>query len=131
MKSMVLIPLAVAGCVGGIALVLWLAGVRFNLLDPLNAAVVTAIAATIGIIPILVVRQTDPASIVQLALAGTVLHMLCTAALVLGLVGTHLADFHGAFIFWLLGAFWMSLAILVWQLRRVILDMTATLKVQN
>lgn len=131
MKSMVFIPAVIAGCIGSAALLLWAVGVRFSPLDPINAGAITAIAAMIAILPVVRTRQTDPAAIIQLALLGTVLHLLCTAVQAGGLIALHLVNFHGPFIFWLLGAFWVSLAILVWQLRRVILEMTAILKVQN
>jgi len=131
MKSMVLIPLAVLACVGVPALILWFLHVRFSPLDPIDAAVITAIAASIGILPLLRTAQTDPTAIVQIALIGTILHLMCTAALSIAVVTLNLANFRGPFIFWLLGAFWVSLAILVRQLRRVMLDLTATPKVQN
>jgi hypothetical protein len=127
MKSMVLIPLSVSIT----ALVLRIAGLRFAVTDPLSAAVIAAVAGTLGILPILRTRQKDAVTIVQRALVGTVLHLLATAVLAVALVASHLVNPRGPFVFWLLGAYWISLAVLVWQLRRVMLEMTGTLKVQN
>jgi hypothetical protein len=131
MKSMVLIPLIVAGFVGSAAFVLKHMGVQFSPMDPLNAGAIAVIAAGLGTLPISVTRDKDAAIIVQRALIGTVLHVLCTAVLAVVLIASHVANANWSFVFWLLGAYWVSLVILVWQLRRVMLGMTATLKVQN
>ena len=131
MKSMLLIPLIVAGCVASAALVLKLLGMHFSPLEPLNAGVIAAIAASVGTLPISVTRDKDAAIIVQRALIGTVLHVLCTVVLAVVLIASHVANANWSFVFWLLGAYWVSLVILVWQLRRVMLGMTATLKVQH
>ncbi len=131
MKSMALIPVVVAACVGITALVLKVAGVQVHPIDPLAAGVVAAMAGMAGILPMLRISAPDPGTIAQRALIGTVLHMICTAALAIGMVASHVENIRGAFVFWLLGAYWVSLVILVWQLRRVMLEMTANLKVQN
>lgn len=133
MKPMVLIPLAVAGCVGIAALIATGLGARFSPMDPVMAAAITSISGVAGIFPILRTRQKDAVAIVQLGLIGTVLHVLCTAIFAVALAATHVVKLHGPFVFWLMGAYWVSLAILVWQLRRVLLVMTAgpSPKVQN
>jgi hypothetical protein len=135
MKAMALIPLVVVGCVGGAALMFKLSGLRLNLTDPIFAAAVAATAATIGILPILRTRQTDPAGIIQLALIGTVLHILGTIVLAGALIAAHIETVNGPFVYWLLGAYWISLIILVWQLRLAVLHLTNhlanNLKVQN
>jgi hypothetical protein len=124
MKAIALIPLVVAGCVGIVASLLKLAGVKLNLLDPALAAAVAAAAATVAMLPILRTRQTDPVGIIQFALIGTVLHILCTFVLGAVLLFSHVENLHGPFVYWLLGAYWVSLAVLVWQLRLAILSLT-------
>ena len=131
MKVMVVIPMLILTCVGFAALLLKSAGVHVNPIDPAMAAVIAATAAMVGILPILRSRQTDAVAVVQLALIGTILHMFCTGLLTCVVIATRLEDLRGPFVFWLLAAYWISLAILVSQLRRVLLDMTPTPKVQN
>ena len=127
MKALVLIPVLVIGCVGGFALMLKLSGLRMNLMDVLLAAAVPAAAAMISMLPILRTRETDPVSIVQRALIGTVLHILGTFAFAAILVAFHIETLHGPFVYWLLGSYWVSLIVLVWQLRLVMLRVTNTL----
>lgn len=107
------------------ALALRLTGARFSPAEPLAAGIIASVAGIVAVLPLLRTRQKDPVTIVQRALIGTVLHVLCTAVMSGVLVVTHVVTFHGPFIFWLLGAYWFSLAILVWQLRQLILAMTA------
>ena len=85
----------------------------------------------LGMLPMLRSRQTDPVAIVQLALIGTVLHIFCTIFIAAALLFFHVENMHGSFIFWLLGAYWVSLVLLVWQLRRIIMNLIPAPKVQN
>jgi hypothetical protein len=131
MKSMALIPVVVAACVGIAALALKVAGVAVNLIDPLAAGIVAATAGILGILPLLRLSEPDAGTIAQRALVGTVLHLFCTCAVAGVFIASQVVNFRGSFVFWLLGAYWVSLAILVRQLRRVMLDMIASLKVQH
>jgi hypothetical protein len=134
MKLMAMISLVVAGSVGITALVLKSAGVTVHPMDPIAAAIVAAAAGMAGMLPMLRIGQPDGETIAMRALAGTVVHLLCTGILAAVLVGSHAVSIKGAFPFWLLGAYWVSLVALVGQLKKVLLEMTAnlaSLKVQN
>jgi hypothetical protein len=124
MKPLVFIPVVVAASAGAAALLLKITGVRLNPSDPINAAVIAALAANAAILPMLRTRQKDAVAIVQLALIATVLHVVVTAGLTVAAIATGIENIHGPFIYWMLGAYWVSLAALVWQLRRLIIEMT-------
>ena len=81
--------------------------------------------------PILRSGRKDPVSIVQMALVGTVVHLVAAAVLGIALIVTHAVDARGAFAFWLLGGYWVSLMALVWQLRRLLHAAVGTAKVQK
>jgi hypothetical protein len=130
MKPLLIIPVTVAATVGAVALVLRATGIRFTGTDPIVAGGIAAVAGVVAFLPILRLRQKDAVTVVQTALICSVLHFLCTAILSGAVIAAHLANFRGSFVFWLLGAFWVSLAIFIWQLRRVMLEMTTQIKAQ-
>ena len=75
--------------------------------------------------------RRDPSSVLQMALVGTVLHLLAQIALGTTLYATHAVDLHGNFVFWLLGEYWLSLIALIWQLKRMISSVIPEAKVHN
>jgi hypothetical protein len=121
MKSLTIIPLAVAAVLGIAAVVLSLAGISVKPAEPIIAGAIASAAGVAGLLPVLRSRRRDAVSIVQSALAGTMLHLLTQIALAVGFLASHAVDRHGAFPLWLLGGYWTSLSALVWQLRRIIL----------
>jgi ABC-type cobalamin transport system permease subunit len=131
MKSLIIIPLIVFAAMAIAVIMLSTAGLRFKLADPVLAGGVAATAGIVGFLPILRARHKDAVSVVQLALIGTILHLLCSVALGIALIASHTVDIHGRFIYWFLGAYWASLVALVGQLRRSILALTAATKVQK
>lgn len=121
MKSLALIPMIVAAVLGAAALALSLLGISIKPIEPITAGAIASAAGIMGIIPVLKSRRRDAVSLVQAALAGTVLHLFTQIALAVALIASHALDRRGSFPLWLLGGYWTSLAALVWQLRRIIL----------
>src|ERR1700729_194793 len=121
MKSLLLMLLVVATVLAVPTLVLMTCGVRINPIDSLTAGAIAAAAGAIGLLPILVGRRKDPVGIFQLALVGTVLHLLSAVALAATAVAIHLVMVRMPFMCWLLVGYWASLITLVWQLRRLLL----------
>ncbi len=129
MKSLIVIPLTVAAVFGIAAVVLSLAGMSVRPADPIVAGAIASIAGMVGLVPVLVSRGRDAISVVQSALAGTILHLVTQIALAVAIVASHLMNHHGALPFWLLGGYWTSLTALIWQLRRIILAIPNTAKI--
>jgi hypothetical protein len=97
-------------------------GAHFRLIDPLAAAIVSIGAGIAGILPIAGFRRSDPAGVFQLALIGTVLHLVVSVALAGTAIGIHLVASQMTFMYWLLGGYCVSLVALVWQLRRALFN---------
>ncbi len=121
MKSLLLMILVVATVLGAAASALTTFGARINAIDPLAAGAIAAAAGLMGLVPILVGRRRDPVGIFQLALVGTVLHLLTAIASTAAAVAIHLVAVRMPFMSWLLVGYWTSLIALVWQLRRLLL----------
>jgi hypothetical protein len=121
MKSLLLMILIVAAIVAAATLPLAIFAVRFSPIDPITAGVITAAAGIIGLIPILATARKDPVGIFQLALIGTVLHLVFTIALAAAAIAAHIVTVKMPFMTLLLVGYWASLITLVWQLRRLLM----------
>jgi hypothetical protein len=77
------------------------------------AAAITAIAATLGLLPVMRSRQRSAADMSQLALGGTVIHMGAVCLLSAGAWVTGRISAPFPFLFWLLTFYWTTLAALV------------------
>jgi hypothetical protein len=117
MKSLILIPLATLAFFAIVTALLLACRVRINAIDPLAAGAISAGAGTLGIFPIAVSKRKDPVGIFQLALVGTVLHMFAAVALTVTAMAAHLVAPRLGFMSWLLAGYWLSLILLIWQLR--------------
>jgi hypothetical protein len=115
-KTLVLVPVAVAAalaCAGGLCRLM---GLPPHGRDLLTAAAVAAVAAEAALIPALLLRRSEPVKIAQAALGGTVLHLLLTIFLAAAVMVARVVEPAGPFVYWLTGAYWLSLALLVWAL---------------
>jgi hypothetical protein len=121
MKPLILISLITAAFFASATALLVVCGVRIHLSDPLTAGAIAIGAGVIGIIPIIVSTRKDAVGVFQLALAGTVLHLVGAVALTVAAMLTHLASAKLDFMYWLLAGYWVSLVLLLWQLRRRLL----------
>jgi hypothetical protein len=93
---------------------------HIHLLDPIVAALVSIAAGLAGMLPIAASRRNDPVGIFQLALVGTVLHLVASVAFAGAALATHIVGIQMTFMGWLLAGYCVSLTALVWQLRRVL-----------
>jgi hypothetical protein len=121
MKSLLVIPLVVLLVIALAWSILAGAGVRILPLEPVTAAIACSAAGVLGLIPLLKLRAKDLTTVLQMALIGTVLHLLAAGALAGAAVAAHVVEGRLSFIFWLLGAYWVSLIALVVQLRKLLL----------
>ncbi len=121
MKSLLIIPLVVAIVIGIWAVGLNLAGIHIHAIDPIAAGALVVVAASLGLVPILLRRKGDPAEIWQAALAGTVIHLVTTIAGAAVLLTTGVVNWRGPFPFWLIASYWTSLFLLTKQLRQLAL----------
>jgi hypothetical protein len=117
MKQLVLIPLAVGAALAAAAGLCVLAGLPLHGgRDLVTAAVVAMIAAEVALLPAWAARRGEPAKLASTALGGTVLHLLLTIFLAAAVMVARVVEPAGPFVYWLLGAYWLSLAMLVWAL---------------
>jgi hypothetical protein len=116
MKTLILIPLAVASALAIAAELCRMAGLPPHGRDLLAAAVVAVIAAELALLPAWIFRRGEPVRAAQAALGGTVLHMLLTIMLAAAIMVARVVEPTAPFVYWLTGAYWLSLAGLVWGL---------------
>jgi len=121
MKPLVLIPLTTAALFAVVFALLAVLGLQIRTVDPLAAGAISAGAGIVGILPIAVSKRKDPVGIFQLALIGTVLHLVGAIALTAAAIAAHLVAAKAGFLYWLLAGYWVSLIILIWQLRHRLL----------
>jgi hypothetical protein len=121
MKPLLLLPLITAGFFAIVFAALTLCGLRIPAIDPLAAGTICSAAGIAGIMPIAIAKRKDPVGIFQLALIGTVLHLVGAVALTIIAMAVHLVAAKLGFMYWLLAGYWVSLIILIWQLRHRLL----------
>jgi hypothetical protein len=125
-KSLSVTIFCVTAAIGAAAFVLKFAGVHLHPADPIAAAAVGIVADALALWPILRNKKTDAVALFQLAMVATVIHLLAEIALCVTMIVTRKTN-----TFWLLGQYWVSLMVLIWQLRQVILANTRLTKVQQ
>lgn len=128
MKSLAIITLALTGLFFLAYALLTACGVRVHPTEPVAACIIAVGAGLAGMLPIVLGHRTDPVGIFQLALIGTVLHLLASVALAGIALAAHLVAIKTTFTFWLMAGYFLSLIALVWQLRRVLYISTGLAK---
>jgi len=131
MKTVFIMPLVVATFFAVATVVLAICGVRIGMGEPLTACVISAGAGVLGLVPILAGRRKDAVGVIQLALVGTVLHLVGAVGLAGAAIAAHLVAGRMSFVSWLLAGYWASLITLVWQLRRLFVTTSGLAKVQQ
>jgi hypothetical protein len=73
----------------------------------LAAAGIALVASELAVIPIVFNKSKDPGDVFLKALVGTVLHL--GLSVVMGAVGIFALKLGSVFVYWLLGAYWITL----------------------
>jgi hypothetical protein len=120
MKSLLLMPMTIAAVFGVAAIALALGHIAVNPVEPIIAGAIASAAGVMGLLPVIKARRRDPVGVVQSALMGTMLHLLVQIALAVAVISSHAVGGRRSFPLWLLGGYWTSLVVLIWQLRRII-----------
>ena len=81
------------------------------------AAVLLASAA--GVLPVILARSASQLGLSQAALVGTALHLLIAISLAAAAILGHFG-LHGAFLYWLMAFYWVSLIAMVTSFARLI-----------
>jgi len=116
MKTLFLIPSVVGAVLAAAAGICRMVGLAPHERDLIAAAVIVVIAAEAAMVPAWLARRTEPATRAQVALGGTVLHLLLTIMLAAAIMVSRVVEPNGSFALWLTGAYWLSLGMLVWGL---------------
>ncbi|MGA2230376.1 MAG: hypothetical protein ABSH22_05705 [Tepidisphaeraceae bacterium] len=116
MKTLIIIPLFVTAALAAAAMLCRMAGIPLHGRDLMTAAAVAVVAAEIAMIPAWMFRRSEPVTLAQAALGGTVLHLMLTIMLAAAVMVARVVEPAAPFVTWLIGAYWLSLAMLVWGL---------------
>jgi hypothetical protein len=119
MKTLLLIPLTVLAALAAAAGLCRLAGLSPHERDLFTAAAVVVIAAELAVLPAWMLRKSEPVTRAQAALGGTVVHLLLTIFMAAAVMVAKVVEPNGPFVYWLTGAYWLSLAMLVWGLSKL------------
>jgi hypothetical protein len=100
------------------------------------AAIACLIASELAIIPLILVRGATQTAVAQAALVGTVVHLFACAALGGGaILIARSVRLDGAFVYWLLALYWLTLIVLVMMFVRAVksaaADKTAAVSVKD
>ena len=119
MRLLLLIPvvfLLVAGaCFGAAAVMGWKTHGR----ELIAAAVICSVSGDLALLPIVLLRKSDAATVSQAGLAGTVVHMFLTLILASIVWMQKLAD-RSPFMFALLAFFWVTLIVVVLVMAKLV-----------
>jgi hypothetical protein len=112
MKTLIFIPLSLAVMAALMAVVCRIARLDVGNREALFAVIIAAFAAEIAFLPAWLAQKSESVRFAQAALGGTLLHLFITFVLGAALL---LAKFvlPQPFVYWLLGAYWISLSVLV------------------
>jgi len=120
LKTLLLIPIVllviVGGCVGTAGIAGWQPYVR----ELIAAALICTISGELALMPAALLRKSDPATVSQAGLAGTVIHMFLSLLLAAVVWIGKLVVNKQMFLFMLLGFFWVSLIVLVLAMTRLV-----------
>jgi len=122
MKPLIVIPIITFAAVALVAALAAACGARFAATLPLVAAGISAAAGVLGFAPILLAKRKDPVGVLQLALVGTILHLAASVGLTCAAIAAQLVLAKLPFVYWLLAGYWISLIVLLWQLRHRLLS---------
>jgi hypothetical protein len=95
-------------------------GRSFHQRELLAAMVICILSGEIALLPSVVLRKADPATVSQAGLAGTVIHMFLTLLMAAVVWMEKLIADRGPFLFMLLAFFWISLIVLVLAMARLV-----------
>ena len=111
MRALVIVPLLVAGAavVGYFACAL--AGIDSHARELIAAAVACVVAAEAGIVPLLLARGASQATVSQVGLVGTLVHLL--VAISIAAVLHLMVRLGAAVLYWMLPFYWITLVVLV------------------
>jgi len=84
--------------------------------EMIAAAIICLIASELAFVPIVLKRGDTQAEIAQAALTGTIIHLFGSCLLGGGLIMTKAFGLGPAFVYWLLGLYWLTLIVLVFGL---------------
>ena len=82
-------------------------GLNPNPISIFAAAAIALVASELAVAPIVFNKSKDPANVFLKALMGTVLHL--GLSVVMGAVGVFVLKLGSVFVYWLLGAYWITL----------------------
>lgn len=120
MKTLLLIPIVLLVIVGGCIGVAMAAGWQPYVRELIAAALICTISGELALLPAALLGKSDPATVSQAGLAGTVIHMFLSLLLAAVVWIGKLVVNKQMFLFMLLGFFWVSLVVLVLAMTRLV-----------
>ena len=110
---MLLIPLVIALVAAAGALACRALGIPPHIREILFAAGACSVASEIAMTPILLSRGSNQAGVAQAGLIGSLIHLLACSVLGGALIIFKPLRLEPAFVYWLLGLYWLTLIVLV------------------
>jgi hypothetical protein len=110
-KWFLVIPLAIAAAFAVMGAGIRRGGWAIQPADVIAAFAIVVLAAEIALAPAFVVRKIDQAVATRAALVGTILHLLVSVVLAAAVLLAKIVPANGAFVYWLLPGYLLSLCL--------------------
>lgn len=120
MRTLLLIPVVLLLIAGGCWGVAMAAGWQPHGRELIAAALICVLSGEMALAPAVIFRKSDPATVSQAGLAGTVVHMFLTLLLAAVVWMGKMVANKQMFLFMLLAFFWVSLIVLVLAMTRLV-----------
>src|SRR2546429_560787 len=112
MRAFVMVPIVLAIAFAAAIGICRAIGVDAHLRELLAATLTCLIAGELAVLPLVLARGGNQASVAQAALVGSVVHLFVCIAVAGVVVFGHLGP-GPAYLYWLLGFYWVTLIVLV------------------
>ena len=119
MKTLFAIPVIVGTALLIAASICRIIGVPPHARELVDAAIIAVVAAEAGLVPSLLIGRQEPSTKAQVALGGTVVHLILTIFMAVAVMTAKVVESSETFVFWLTAAYWASLAALCWSLVKI------------
>jgi hypothetical protein len=119
-RTLLIIPVAIALALAAGFATCGAMSIHAPTREMIAAGIVCLIASELAFVPILLKRGSSQGEVAQAALTGTIVHLFGCCVLGGGLIMTKAFSLGPAFVYWLLGLYWLTLIVLVFGLIRAI-----------
>lgn len=107
LRTMLIHPVLIAAATVLVLIVGRMSGHNPSAVSIVAAAAIALVASELAVVPLLLNKSKNPADVFLRAFFGTILHLVLSV--ILGALAIFGLKLGGIFVYWLLGAYWITL----------------------